>query len=140
LALRPRKPAKKALATAKKKRKNPEKGLQYRCQQWLEKSGWVHRLLIFHVANERKGGIGAILHFKRMGVLPGVGDYLAFRHAGDQLPRPAAAIELKDKDSGKQDKEQEAFQKRWEACGNRYFLVRTLEDFQNVVQAFALFG
>lgn len=98
------------------------------CQQWLEKSGIWNRLLIFHVPNERKGDIGAIMHFKRMGVRPGVADYLAFpdRHGVD------TAIELKDKD-GEHSKPQESFQRRWEARGKRYVVCRTLEEFQAVV-------
>lgn len=91
------------------------------------------RLLIFHVANERKGSIGAAMHFKRMGVRPGVADYLAF------IPGNAVAIELKD-DEGEQCKNQEVFQRKWEACGNMYFIVRTLEEFRTTVTALAIFA
>jgi hypothetical protein len=99
----------------------------------LEAEGLTSRLLIFHVPNERIGGIGAIVHFKRMGVLPGVADYLAF------IPGRAVAIELKHGD-GDQRKDQEKFQARWEACGNPYFVVRTLEEFQGVVQGISIFA
>lgn len=112
---------------------NDEGCLHKHCQQWLEKSGLWSRLLIFHVANERKGSIGAIMHFKRMGVRKGVADYLAF------APGRSLAIELKDED-GEQDEDQKKFQAKWEACGNAYFLVRTLPEFQSVVQSFAMFG
>ena len=101
------------------------------CQQWLVKSGLWGRLLIFHVPNERRGGIGTVLHFKRLGVRPGVADYLVFGMRD-------AAIELKDED-GVQSKDQEAFQKRWEAASKLYFIARTLEDFQGVVTALSLF-
>ena len=127
----PKKPVKKA-AKPRQKRKNPERGLQYRCQQWLEASGLLSRLLIFHVPNERIGGIGAIVHFKRMGVLAGVADYLAF------TPGRSAAIELKHGD-GPQSADQKKFQRQWEACDNLYFLVRTLEEFQGVVQGITIF-
>ncbi len=103
-----------------------EKCLHMHCQQWLEKSGLWGRLLIFHVANERRGGIGTAMHFKRMGVRPGVADYLAF------VPGRGVAIELKDED-GTQGAEQEKFQKKWEAAGNVYIIVRTLEQFQGAV-------
>jgi hypothetical protein len=102
------------------------------CKQWLDKSGLWSRLLIFHVANERKGGIGAIIHFKRMGVRNGVADWLAF------VPGRSVAIELKD-DDGDQDTDQKKFQLQWEAAGNAYFLCRTLEEFQGVVNGLALF-
>jgi hypothetical protein len=112
---------------------NDETCLQMHCKQWLDKSGLWGRLLIFHVANERRGGFGTHMHFKRMGVRKGVADWLAFP------PGRAVAIELKD-DDGEQDAAQEAFQRQWEAAGNTYFLVRTLEEFQGVVQAITLFG
>jgi len=102
------------------------------CQQWLEKSGIWGRLLIFHVPNERKGGWGAIQHFKRMGVRPGVADYLAFPSGR------AVAIEIKDED-GEQSKGQEKFERDWKAAGNVYVLVRTLEEFQGAINALMLF-
>ena len=112
---------------------NDETCLQMHCKQWLVKSGLWSRILIFHVANERKGSVGAAMHFKRMGVRPGVADWLAF------VPSRSIAIELKD-DKGDQSKEQQQFQQKWEACGNAYFLCRTLEEFQGVVQGIALFS
>lgn len=119
-------------------RKPPEEHsencLHMHCQKWLVNAGVFNRLLIFHVANERKGGIGAIMKFKRLGVLAGVADYLAFKSIDRKF-----AIELKDAD-GVQDEEQEKFQKRWEATGGQYFVVRTVEEFQCVVNAIELFG
>lgn len=103
------------------------------CQQWLEKSGIWDRLLIFHVPNERRGGIGAIMHFRRMGVRPGVADYLAFPS------RRAVAIEIKDEE-GEQDDAQKTFEKQWKAQGNTYVVVRSLEEFQGAVQACLLFA
>lgn len=129
MALRPRKKRVKVPKTVA----NSETCFHKHAQQWLEKSGLWSRLVIFHVPNERKGGIGTIMHFKRMGVRKGVADYLAF------IPGRSVAIELKDED-GEQDTEQKKFQRGWEACGNTYFVVRTLEEFQSVVQAVALFA
>jgi hypothetical protein len=102
------------------------------CKQWLDKSGIWSRLLIFHVANERKGSIGAAMHFKSMGVRPGVADWLVFP------PGRAVAIELKD-DKGKLLPAQELFQTKWEAAGNAYYVVRTLAEFQSIVSALTLF-
>lgn len=107
-----------------------EQCLHMKCQQWLVRSGWWDRLLIFHVPNERRGGIGTIMHFKRLGVRKGVADYLVFGGLRD------AAIELKDED-GEQDAEQEKFQRQWEASGRLYFIVRTLESFQGTVLGLA---
>ena len=127
-----KKPAKKAVAKPRKKATNNETVLQKHCQQWLEKSGYWSRMLIFHVPNERKGGVGTAMHFKRMGVLPGVADYLAFTVGR------AVAIELKD-DKGVQSASQMEFQKRWERAGNAYFIARTLEEFEGIVTVLAMF-
>lgn len=125
-----RRAAKKQVA---KPAKQSERVLHMHCQQWLEKSGWWRKLLIFHVPNERRGSIGAIMHFKRLGVRPGVADYLIFGLSRD------AAIELKDEDD-KQSDDQETFERQWKACGKSYFVIRTLEDFQATVTALAVFG
>ena len=110
---------------------NSEKCLHFHCQQWLVKSGIWRRLLIFHVANERRGGFGTQMHFKRMGVRPGVADYLAF-----PIGLSKTAIELKD-DEGDQDADQERFERQWVAAGGVYIVVRTLEEFQLHVGAIA---
>ena len=110
-----------------------EKALHYNCQQWLVQSGYWDRLLIFHVPNERRGSIGAGIHFKRLGVRPGIADYLIFGAGRD------AAIELKDED-GKQSIAQKKFQNQWEMTGKRYFIVRTLEEFQKIVHAIWVFS
>jgi hypothetical protein len=110
-----------------------ERCLHMRCQQWLEKSGIWSRLLIFHVPNERRGGIGAMVHFKRLGVRPGVADYIVINGIRD------AAIELKDS-TGKQKDAQKQFQRQWEATGKLYYVVRTLEDFQVTIEALTIFS
>lgn len=122
--------AKKAPKTVR----NDETCFHKHCQQWLEKSGIWSRLLIFHVANERRGSIGAIMHFKRLGVRKGVADYLAFPVHGRK-----AAIELKD-DEGDQDDDQIRFQRQWEAGGGLYVICRTLPEFQSAVNALMLFN
>jgi hypothetical protein len=132
MAKKPRRSVAKARAGAPKvTRKVSERETHFHCQQWLEKSGIWSRHLIFHVPNERRGDIGAIMHFKRMGVRPGVADYLMFTNRN-------AAIEIKD-DKGKQRKGQEKFQRDWESLGHLYFVVRTLEEFQGIVTALTLF-
>lgn len=103
-------------------------------RQWLEKSGIWDRLLIFHVANERMGSIGAAMHFKRKGVRGGVADWLAFPTGGAKC-----AIEMKDTD-GEQRKNQEAFQRKWEASGGVYVLCRSLEHFKQIITGLMLFA
>lgn len=132
MAEKPRRTVAKARARAPKiARKSSETCLHMHCQQWLEKSGIWDKYLIFHVPNERRGGIGAIMHFKRMGVRPGIPDWLMFTNRN-------AAIELKD-DKSKQRKGQKEFQRAWERLGHPYFVVRTLKEFQGVINALILF-
>jgi hypothetical protein len=113
--------------------KQSERTLHFLCQQWVVKSGYWNKLLIFHVPNERRGSAGTGMHFKRMGVRPGVADYLVFNGVRD------VAIELKDED-GKQSDTQKEFQRHWEKIGKTYFIVRTLQEFQAIVHAAAMFG
>lgn len=120
-------------AVRKRPEEHSENCLHMHCQKWLVDSGIFYQLLIFHVPNERKGGIGAIMKFKRLGVLPGVADYLVFRSADRKF-----ALELKDED-GEQSEDQEKFQRRWEASGGQYFIVRTVEQFQGIIDAIFLF-
>ena len=49
------------------------------------------------------------------------------------------AIELKD-DEGVQDEAQIKFQRRWERTGGRYLLVRSVMEFQGVVDGMTMFG
>ena len=119
----------------KKKRKtveNDETCLHLHCAKWVKDTH--PELLIFHVANERKAAVQYHVKLKRMGVMGGVADFLAFPANGAKV-----AIELKD-DKGTQDADQIAFQKRWEHAGGVYHLVRTLAHFQNVVSALVLFS
>lgn len=113
---------------------NSETCLQMHCKQWLDKSGLWGRLLIFHVANERKAAVQYHVKLKRLGVLSGVADFLAFPNGGRKI-----AIELKD-DEGEQDVEQIQFELRWGRTGGTYVLVRTLADFQTVINGIMLFG
>lgn len=102
-----------------------------KCWQWVRTA--YPDLLIFHVANERKTNVQHHVKLKRMGVLPGVADFLVF--PGKQK----FAIELKDA-KGVQSVDQVSFELLWTRAGGRYFLVRTLEEFQIVVNGAALFG
>lgn len=99
-----------------------ENEIHLKCWQWVQKTH--PELLIFHVANERRASVQYHVKMKRKGVLAGVADFLAFPLNGRKL-----AIELKD-DKGVQDAEQIKFQKRWEAMGGTYYLVRTFGEFQ----------
>ena len=119
-------------AAPKRPEEISENCLQKHTNQWLRKT--YPGLLAFHVPNERKGGIGAGVHFKAMGVLAGVADWLLFPKCGRKI-----AIELK-KEGGKARTGQEAFENAWRWTGGEYFLVDTLAEFQSIVNAVMLFG
>ena len=119
----------------KKKRKtveNDETCLHLHCAKWVRDTH--PELLIFHVANERRAAVQYHVKLKRMGVLGGVADFLAFPVSGAKV-----AIELKD-DKGMMGADQIVFKKCWERAGGVYHLVRTLAHFQNVVSALVLFS
>lgn len=133
---RTRKPAKVAKATPRVRKQktieNDETCLQMHAWAWVKKAHPT--LLIFHVANERKAAVQYHVKLKRLGVLSGVADFLAFPNGGRKI-----AIELKD-DEGEQDVEQIQFELRWGRTGGTYVLVRTLADFQTVINGIMLFG
>jgi hypothetical protein len=99
--------------------------------QWLRKE--ISGLLIFHVPNGGHRHIAVAKKLQRMGVLPGVADFLCF------TPSRKIAIELKDQD-GDQSKDQEKFEKRWRSLGGEYHLCRTLENFKSLVTGIMLFN
>lgn len=127
-----RKPAKAPKKRVPKTAENDENCLHMHCAQWVRKDHPT--LLAFSVANERKSSVQHGVKLKRKGVLAGVPDWLFFHDDGSKL-----AVELKD-DKGTQTPEQEKFQERWERTGSKYYVVRTLEDFQTIVSAFVIFG
>lgn len=115
------------------KTKGPsENEIQMHCWAWVKKAH--PELLIFHVANELKAHVSYHLKQKRLGKLNGVADFLAFPTGGRKF-----AIEMKD-GKGEQDADQIRFQKRWEAAGGLYYVVRTLGSFQDIIGGMMLFG
>lgn len=104
-----------------------EHELHLRAWQWVSKT--YPDLLIFHVPNGGNRNIAEAQKFKRMGVVPGVADFLMFTYSH------AIAIELKD-EGGKQSDAQKNFQTRWESLGHKYEVARTLEQFQDVVKSY----
>jgi predicted nucleotidyltransferase len=67
------------------------------------------------------------MKMKTTGVLPGVSDLIIIK------PNEILFIELKT-DIGVQSKEQKEFQKRVELLGFSYYLVRSLQEFQQIVK------
>lgn len=132
-------PSLRGLKRAKKSVRKPgsplpspsENEIHLKACQWLRKE--IKGLLIFHVPNGEHRHIAVAQKLQRMGVLPGVADFLCF------TPSRKIAIELKDSD-GEQSDNQEKFEKRWTALGGEYHLCRTLESFQSLVTVIMLFN
>lgn len=101
-----------------------EKEIHLLAWQWIRET--YPDLLIFHVPSGEQRNVVTAVKLKRMGVVPGVADFLMF------VPGIGVAIELKNK-GGMQSKAQEHFQKRWEACGNRYIIAYSFDEFKTIV-------
>lgn len=120
--------AKKKLLPKDYSRQPSEHAVHLHAWQWVQEA--YPNLLIFHVPSGEHRNIVTAMKLKRMGVVPGVADFLMF------IPGCSIAIELKD-ESGKQSGSQKIFQKKWETCGNRYRIARSLKEFQDVVEFYA---
>lgn len=114
----------KALALSPDDLELPESGIQMHCWQWFKKA-YPHTLL-FHVPNGELRHISVANKLKRMGVVPGIADFLGFTLLGTKH-----AIELKTL-TGSQKVAQENFERYWTASGGTYDIARSLEDFQTV--------
>ena len=106
-----------------------EKEIHLKAWQWVKEA--YPDLLIFHVPSGEYRDMATAMKLKRMGVVPGVADFLMFV-SGKNI-----AIELKDKGGG-QSEAQKFFQKCWEALGGVYVVAKSLEDFQEIVDYWML--
>jgi hypothetical protein len=95
--------------------------------QWVRKT--YPDLLIFHVPSGEHRDIATAMKLKRMGVIPGVADFLMF------IPGHGIAIEMKNED-GVQSKAQEYFQKQWEKLGHTYLIARSLNSFKEIINGY----
>jgi hypothetical protein len=95
--------------------------------QWVKKT-YPH-LMIFHVPNGGNRNLQEALKFKRMGVVPGVADFLMFLYGAN------VAIEMKD-EGGKQSDAQKKFQEDWERLGHHYEIARSLDNFKQIVEIY----
>jgi hypothetical protein len=83
------------------------------------------RGLIFHVPNQNQ------YKLTNIGVLAGVSDLIVI------LPNRALIfVEVKD-NTGKQSDKQRAFECRVDSLGYRYVVVRSLEEFKNIIAKLA---
>jgi len=103
-----------------------EARIQQECFQWLWNEHPHLRKRLFMVHNTPKNAIdGARL--RGMGMVAGVSDLIYLR---DGLP--PLCIEMKD-ESGRQSEAQANWQKVAESVGCTYVIVRSLEEFKEVI-------
>jgi hypothetical protein len=86
-----------------------------------------HRSLIFHVPNQNQQ------HLASIGVLGGVSDLIVLHRAVSTHKALHIYIEVKTP-TGSQSPKQVAFQQRIEALGYEYYVVRTLQEFQQLIE------
>lgn len=122
-----------------------ESKLQQQCVAWFRAQYPHYAMLLTHPANEGNGNrVSGAIH-KAEGTVAGVPDLILFMHGrqyysdahGIMISKPASAlgIELKT-DKGRQSQQQKDFQKMFEAAGYLYIVVRSLEGFMDVINAY----
>ena len=126
--------AQQAASERRARPRHKESGLQRVCVKWFRAQYPELALMLFAVPNggARSSTEGAIM--KGEGVTAGVADLILLVARGGW---GALCIEMKTKDSNSR---QSASQKTWQAAaeyaGNRYVVVRTVEEFQAAVRAY----
>lgn len=109
-----------------------ESKIQQKCVIWYKNCFCLAthpaRCLILAILNENQHRLVAI------GLYPGASDMLVIhRNTPKESPR-VAFIEAKD-DSGTQKPNQKKFQAHVEGMGFEYHIIRSLEDFQKIVES-----
>jgi len=87
----------------------------------------IDKGVIFSVPNERAGGFMAMKDLLLTGLLSGVSDLIVV------MKGKVIFVEVKN-DIGRQSEKQILFQKQVENLGFKYHLVRSLEDFKNIIK------
>lgn len=112
-------------------KKQTEEHLQSQIVQWFNNTYCLKshepRLMVFSVPN---GGTRNVLEATRMkasGVLSGVSDLIVV------LPRKVLFVELKLA-TGRQSKSQIEFESRVTKLGHPYFVIRSLEEFKELIR------
>lgn len=109
---------------------NPEGKIQAQCVQWLWNDRPETRGLYIHIPNEgnRSSKIDGSIR-KSLGIVAGAPDTFLF------MPRRGyhgLAIEFKT-ETGVQSEAQKLFQERLEVMGYKYVIIRSLEEFKEII-------
>ena len=103
--------------------KHPEFDLQAACVYWFRKN--YRNCLIWSTPNEAAATKAA--HFRKLGMLAGVSDTVI------AMPGRILFVEFKAAD-GKQSREQKAFERKIRRLGFEYYIVKTEQQFKNIVK------
>lgn len=121
-----------------------ESRIQQQCISWFRGEYPEYKMLLTHVANEGNAHsrVSGAIH-KAEGTVAGVADLLFFAASDVGIPYKEGVvllrhyhglgIEMKTK-LGKQHQQQKDFQRMFEAAGFMYVIVRSLEEFQEVIK------
>lgn len=116
---------------AKRKTEHTESNLQRQCVTWFRLQYPADALMLFAVPNGGGRSVVEASIMKAEGVTAGVADLLLLEARGGW---GCLCLEMKTKKKGsKQRPSQKAWQTAAERAGNRYEVVRTLEEFQTIV-------
>lgn len=113
----------------RKKSNHEEDNLQRSCVRWFDLQYPQYKLRLHHSPNGGKRNAIEAAKFKQMGVRAGFPDLILL------IPNkfyPFCGIELKIK-TGRQSENQKAYQKSFESIGAKYVVVRSLDEFIEVV-------
>lgn len=113
------------------RKQHAESDLQQQCVEWFRSQYSQHSLMLFAVPN---GGVRSKVEagiMKAEGVTAGVSDLILLEARGGY---GALCIEMKtEKKDSRQRQKQKEWQHAAELAGNRYELVRSLDEFMAVV-------
>ncbi len=125
----------------RRNKSHPEDDLQKACLEWYELQWGARRIngqplknLLHHSPNGGKRSAREAARFKAMGTRPGFPDlWLGIPSGG----APYLCVELKTLNRGSdQSPNQRAYEQLVKAVGARYEVVRTLQEFINVVNGY----
>ena len=115
----------------KRKTDHAESSLQRQCVSWFRTQYPADALMLFAVPNGGGRSVVEASIMKGEGVTAGVADLLLLEARGGW---GCLCIEMKTtKKKSKQSDHQKAWQEATERAGNRYVVVRTLEEFRSIV-------
>ena len=115
----------------KRKRNSDEAQLQKECLRWFRLQYPKLAPLLFAVPNGGSRNEKEAAELKRQGVVAGVADLILLKPSKDRQ-FSALCVEMKSR-TGKQSATQISWEKHAKAHGNRYEVVRSIEEFIRII-------